>query len=74
MVKITANGPYILESDSAGTYHELVAGQKTSAATFVQTYGEKVDAGARYEPFMAQTGPLYSCVPSGTAVAHVKVG
>lgn len=49
-------------------------GQKTSAATFIQTYGEKVDAGARYEPSMAQTGPLYSCVPSGTAIAHVKVG
>lgn len=50
------------------------AGQKTAAATFLQTYGEKVDAGARYEPAMAQTGPLYSCVPSGTAIAHVKVG
>ena len=50
------------------------AGQKTAAATFLQTYGEKVDAGARYEPAMAQTGPLYSCVPTGTAIAHVKVG
>lgn len=50
------------------------AGQKTAAATFIQTYGEKVDAGARYEPLIAQTGPLYSCVASGTAIAHVKVG
>ena len=49
-------------------------GQKTAAATFLQTYGEKVDAGARYEPMTAQTGPLYSCVPTGTAIAHVKVG
>ena len=50
------------------------AEQKTAAATFLQTYGEKVDAGARYEPMTAQTGPLYSCVPTGTAIAHVKVG
>lgn len=50
------------------------AGQKTAAATFIQTYGEKVDAGATYEPHMAQTGPLYSCVATGTAIAHVKVG
>lgn len=50
------------------------AGQKTAAATFVQTYGEKVDAGATYGPHMAQTGPLYSCVATGTAIAHVKVG
>lgn len=50
------------------------AGQKTAAATFIQTYGEKVDAGATYEPRMAQTGPLYSCVATGTAIAHVKVG
>lgn len=50
------------------------AGQKTAAATFVQTYGEKVDAGTTYEPHMAQTGPLYSCVATGTAIAHVKVG
>lgn len=50
------------------------AGQKTAAATFIQTYGEKIDAGARYEPLIAQTGPLYSCVASGTAIAHVKVG
>lgn len=48
--------------------------QKTAAATFIQTYGEKVDAGATYEPHMAQTGPLYSCVATGTAIAHVKVG
>lgn len=48
--------------------------QKTTAATFMQTYGEKVDAGATYEPHMAQTGPLYSLVVTGTAVAHVKVG
>lgn len=50
------------------------AGQKAAAATFLQTYGEKVDAGARYEPMTAQTGPLYSCVSTGTAIAHVKVG
>lgn len=50
------------------------AGQKTAAATFIQTYGEKVDAGATYEPHRAQTGPLYSCVATGTAIAHVKVG
>lgn len=60
MTKITANGLYILEGDSAGT--------------FIQTYGEKVDAGATYEPHVAQTGPLYSCVATGTAIAHVKVG
>lgn len=50
------------------------AEQKTAAATFIQTYGEKVDAGATYEPHMAQTGPLYSCVATGSAIAHVKVG
>ena len=60
MIKITANGTYTLDSDSA--------------AAFLQTYGEKVDAGTRYEPMTTQTGPLYSCVPSCTAIAHVKVG
>lgn len=50
------------------------AEQKTAAATLIQTYGEKVDAGATYEPHMAQTGPLYSCVATGSAIAHVKVG
>lgn len=48
--------------------------QKTAAATFMQTYGEKVDAGATYEPHMAQTGPVYSCVATGSAIAHAKVG
>jgi hypothetical protein len=48
--------------------------QKTNAATFLQTYGESVGPGVTYEPHMAQTGPLYSLVPSGTAIAHVKVG
>lgn len=50
------------------------AAQKTAAATLIQAYGEKIDAGATYEPHMAQTGPLYSCVATGNAVAHVKVG
>ena len=49
-------------------------GQKTAAATFIQTYGEELATGSRYEPNVAQTGPLYSLVPSGTAIAHVKVG
>lgn len=50
------------------------AAQLTAAATFVQTYGEKVGPGELYEPHVAQTGPLYSCVQSGSAIAHVKVG
>jgi hypothetical protein len=50
------------------------AGQKTAAATFIQTYGEKLDTDDVLQPSVAQTGPLYSCVPSGTAIAHVKVG
>lgn len=46
----------------------------TAAATFVLTYGEKIGPGELYEPHVAQTGPLYSCVQSGSAIAHVKVG
>ena len=50
------------------------AQQKLDAATFIATYGEKIDAGARYAPRCAQTGPLYSYVAANTAVAHVMVG
>ena len=50
------------------------AQQKLDAATFIATYGEKVDAGTRYAPRCAQTGPLYSYVAANTAVAHVMVG
>lgn len=50
------------------------AQQKLDAATFIVTYGEKIAAGERYEPHVAQTGPLYSYVESLTAVAHVMVG
>lgn len=50
------------------------AGQKAAAATFIQTYGEKLAQDAVLQPNVAQTGPLYSCVPTGTAIAHVKVG
>lgn len=50
------------------------AQQRADAATFIQTYGEQLTAGSRYEPNVAQTGPLYSLVPSGSAIAHVKVG
>ena len=50
------------------------AQQKLDAATFMTTYGEKVDAGARYVPRCAQTGPLYSYVAANTAIAHVMVG
>lgn len=50
------------------------AQQKLDAATFISTYGEKIAAGERYEPNVAQTGPLYSYVPSLTAIAHVMVG
>lgn len=32
MIKIAANGVYTLESDSAGTYHELVASTVGSAS------------------------------------------
>ena len=67
MVKITANGPYILDSDSAGTYHELVAGVTGTASC-------KALVRMKRQPMTAQTWPLYSCVPSGTAIAHVKVG
>lgn len=49
-------------------------GQKTAAATFIQTYGEKLAQDGILQPNVAQTGPLYSCVPTGTAIAHVKVG
>ena len=48
--------------------------QKAAAELFITTYGEKIDAGATYEPHMAQTGPLYSYVAASSAVAHVKVG
>ena len=50
------------------------AQQKLDAATFITTYGEKIAAGERYEPHVAQTGPLYSYVASLTAIAHVMVG
>lgn len=50
------------------------AQQKLDAATFITTYGEKIDAGARYATRCAQTGPLYSYVAANTAVAHVMVG
>ena len=50
------------------------AQQKADAITFTTTYGEKIDAGARYAPRCAQTGPLYSYVAANTAVAHVMVG
>jgi hypothetical protein len=50
------------------------AQQKLDAATFIVTYGEKIAAGERYEPHVAQTGPLYSYVASLTAIAHVMVG
>ena len=50
------------------------AQQKLDAATFIATYGEKIDAGTRYAPRCAQTGPLYSYVAANTAVAHVMVG
>ena len=33
-----------------------------------------VAAGILLCTVFAQTGPLYSCVPPGTAIAHVKVG
>lgn len=50
------------------------APQRTAAGTFIETYGERLGANERLEPNVAQTGPLYSYVPSGTSVAHVKVG
>lgn len=53
---------------------DWTAQQKLDAAAFILTYGEKIAAGERYEPHVAQTGPLYSYVPSATAVAHVMVG
>ena len=40
----------------------------------INANGEKISPGETYEPHMAQTGPLYSCVASGSAIAHVKVG
>ncbi len=48
--------------------------QLTDAGTFLSTYGEKIAAGTIYSPFVAQTGPLYSYVPSGTAKCHVQQG
>lgn len=47
--------------------------QKADAITFITTYGEKIDAGEKYEPHVAHTGPLYSYAAT-TAVAHVMVG
>ena len=92
MIRILSGGTYTLESDSAGTYHELVASATGSASckalvrmkrqsnsVWEQVTNQPVDtavvaAGTRYEPGTAQTGPLHSCVQSGTAIAHVKVG
>lgn len=48
--------------------------QRTAAEDFIETYGERLGANERLEPNVAQTGPLYSFVPSGTSAAHVKVG
>lgn len=48
--------------------------QRTTAEDFIETYGERLAANERLEPNLAQTGPLYSFVPSGTSAAHVKVG
>lgn len=48
--------------------------QQLDAVTFVSTYGEKIDAGAANEPVTAHAGRLYSCVPVGTAICHVKEG
>ena len=48
--------------------------QRNDAVTFINTYGEKVDAGQIVEPAIAHAGRLYSCVPVGTAIAHVKDG
>ena len=49
------------------------AQQKADAIIFITTYGEKIDAGEKYEPHVAHTGPLYSYAAT-TAVAHVMVG
>lgn len=48
--------------------------QRQDAVTFVTAYGEKIDAGASNEPVTAHAGRLYSCVPVGTAICHVKEG
>jgi len=49
------------------------AQQKADAITFITTYGEKIDAGEKYEPHVAHIGPLYSYAAT-TAAAHVMVG
>lgn len=53
---------------------DWTAQQKLDAVTFMTAFGEKVDAGAISEPAIAHAGRLYSCVPVGTAIAHVKEG
>ena len=92
MIRTAADGEYTLESDSAGTYQELVASATGSASckalvrmkrqansAWEQVTNQLVDTaivavGILLGTVFAQTGPLYSCVPSGTAIAHVKVG
>lgn len=50
------------------------AQQLIDAKTFITGYGEKIDPGLFYEPFVAHSGRLYAVVSANTAVAHVKVG
>ena len=52
---------------------DWTAQQKADAIIFITTYGEKIDAGEKYEPHVAHIGPLYSYAAT-TAVAHVMVG
>lgn len=52
---------------------DWTAQQKADAIIFITTYGEKIDAGEKYEPHVAHAGPLYSYAAT-TAVAHVMVG
>lgn len=53
---------------------DWTAQQLADAKTFMLAYGEKIDAGAFYEPTVAHSGRLYAVVAANTAVAHVKVG
>lgn len=53
---------------------DWTAQQQLDAVTFITMFGEKIDAGVTFEPNIAHAGRLYSCVPVGTAIAHVKEG
>lgn len=50
------------------------AQDKLDAALFIKTYGEKIEASARYEPECAHLSPIYALVDDpAAAVAHVKI-